>query len=83
MTLIPLANEARTAELRIILSSKLLPTSPVQASAVALDTALELFSPIPTGICEFTFTLIRLFFLISFGMISSIIFSSKLVPSSG
>lgn len=83
MTLTPLSNEAWTAELRIILSSKLSPISPVQASAVALDTALELFSPIPTGICEFTFTLIRLFLLIFFGRILSIMFSSKLIPSSG
>jgi hypothetical protein len=78
----PASNDARTAELSIISSSKLLPTSPEQASAIALDTALELFNPIPAGICDFTFTSNRLSLSISFGRSVLIIFLSKSVPDS-
>jgi hypothetical protein len=79
----PASNEARTAEFKIILSSKLLPISPEQASAIALDTALELFNPIPAGICDCTFTFTRLSLTIPFGRSVLIIFLSKSVPGSG
>jgi hypothetical protein len=79
---IPASSEARIAEFRIISSSRLFPTRAAQASAAAFDTALELFSPIPTGICESTVTTTKLFFVISFGRLLSIIFLSTTDPAS-
>jgi hypothetical protein len=79
----PASNDARIADFTITLSSKSLPTRPEQASARALDTALELFNPIPAGICDFTFTFTKLFLAICFGRRLFITFLSKLVPGLG